>query len=396
MKTFFAAARRTNKTELALEIEMASRHPVIQELLHTVGGLLAVLDEHRQVIALNDSFLRLLGITDPETTLGLRPGEAMRCVHADDEPAGCGTTRFCSSCGAAVAIVSSLTKNQPTDRLCALTVKQGETSVDMALAVHAAPIVINGKKFVMLFLQDITRQQQRAALERTFFHDISHMLGTLLFNVDRLAETEHPSPLSRHIQQLSLHLAREVGIQKLMIQSEAAEYQPAWQEISARRIWEDLCEMFSNHPVAHNRELRLGAPPADIGLRTDTSLLLRVLSNMVINAFEATAERGTVKVWTDQTDGSLTFCVWNQAMIAEAAARRIFQRNFSTKQEPGRGFGTYSMKLFGEKILGGRVNFTSSSDAGTVFRFSLPVINGNKQNTVPHIEPSKAGIKKEK
>jgi sensor histidine kinase regulating citrate/malate metabolism len=51
-------------------------------------------------------------------------------------------------------------------------------------------------------------------------------------------------------------------------------------------------------------------------------------------------------------------------------ANRIFQRNFSTKAQAGRGVGTYSMKLFGEKILGGKVSFTSSREDGTVFKFT--------------------------
>jgi sensor histidine kinase regulating citrate/malate metabolism len=51
-------------------------------------------------------------------------------------------------------------------------------------------------------------------------------------------------------------------------------------------------------------------------------------------------------------------------------SNRLFQRNFSTKSEAGRGIGTYSMKLFGEKVLGGKVSFTSSEEDGTLFKFS--------------------------
>jgi sensor histidine kinase regulating citrate/malate metabolism len=44
----------------------------------------------------------------------------------------------------------------------------------------------------------------------------------------------------------------------------------------------------------------------------------------------------------------------------------LFRRSFSTKGR-GRGIGTYSMKLLGEKYLKGRVWFTSSPNAGTTF-----------------------------
>jgi len=50
----------------------------------------------------------------------------------------------------------------------------------------------------------------------------------------------------------------------------------------------------------------------------------------------------------------------------------MFQRNFSTKGEAGRGFGSYSMKLLGEKILKGKVDFSTDRRNGTVFVFTCP------------------------
>ena len=52
-------------------------------------------------------------------------------------------------------------------------------------------------------------------------------------------------------------------------------------------------------------------------------------------------------------------------------ALRIFKRNFTTKEQLGHGLGTYSMKFFGEKVLGGLVDFTTSETAGTTFRLTL-------------------------
>ena len=122
MGTHFAIATRATAVELADEIRVVSGNPVVSGLLHSVSGIVAILDEHRQIVALNDSLLQMLGIKNPGQALGLRLGEALHCVHASDEPAGCGTTEFCSTCGAAVAIVASLEEDMPAERLCALSV----------------------------------------------------------------------------------------------------------------------------------------------------------------------------------------------------------------------------------------------------------------------------------
>lgn len=372
METYFAPAARASDKELATEIEIVSRNPLISGLLHSISGLLAVLDEHRQIIALNDSFLQMLGVADPAKALGLRPGEALQCIHAHDEPAGCGTTKFCSTCGAAIAIVSSLGQDKPVEKTCALSAKRGGREVDIALLVKAHPINIDKKKFLLLFLQDITQQQQRAALERTFFHDVNNML-TLLVGASELLVAETPSELAETVRQASLRLMKEVAIQRCLSQSESCEYLPVLLELTTGQILEELRAFFANHPVARGKNIRISESFPAVSITTDISLLLRVLCNMITNALEATAENGEVKIWLDRADDSISFKVWNAQAISPAFANRIFQRNFSTKEQAGRGIGTYSMKLLGEKILGGQVRFTSSGHDGTTFEFTHPL-----------------------
>jgi signal transduction histidine kinase len=372
MDTCFATAERTDKNDLVAEIKIINNNPVMTGLLHSVSGLLAILDEHRQVVALNDSFLKMLGIDDPEKSLGLRPGEALQCIHAHEEPAGCGTTKFCSTCGAAIAIVSSLEQDRPVEKVCALTAKRGEATIDIVLLVRSNPIIIDEKRFLLLFVQDITLQHQRATLERTFFHDINNMLTGLVGTIDLLALQDSESDIVKMISRSSLRLTQEIKMQKCLLQDANCLYQPVRYKILPKLVIEELQSFFVNHPATLNKNIHFSTSGPNLSVNTDFSLLLRVLCNMITNALEATGENGTVKVWFEQNHNLLSFCVWNDKTIIEDIALRIFQRNFSTKEETGRGIGTYSMKLFGEKYLGGKVSFTTSQEEGTVFKFSLP------------------------
>jgi signal transduction histidine kinase len=341
-------------------------------LLHSVSGLLAIVDENRQIVALNDSFLQMLGLEDPEEALGLRHGDALNCIHAEDEPGGCGATKFCSSCGAAVAIVSSLKVDMPVDRMCALSARRGDQIIDLALLVRSQPISIEQRRFLLIFLQDITRQQQWAALERAFFHDIGNMLYMLVGTSELLLE-EAPSALAEAIHQASLRLHREIAIQRSLSQSEAYTYQPMRRQMTTKQVVGEIQTFFANHPVARDKFLKIKADYPDIQFNTDLSLLTRVLCNMITNAFEATDAAGVVEFWIEREDVYLSFCVWNEQEMSPDSVRRIFQRNFSTKAGAGRGIGTFSMKLFGEKILGGEVSFRTSDTQGTVFKFSHPI-----------------------
>ncbi|MFO7884894.1 MAG: ATP-binding protein [Desulfobacteraceae bacterium] len=88
---------------------------------------------------------------------------------------------------------------------------------------------------------------------------------------------------------------------------------------------------------------------------------------------EATPKGGEIQLTVRTDTHSISWDVWNSAPIPEKIQQRIFQRHFSTKSGSGRGLGTYSMKLFGEKYLKGKISFSTSIETGTVFTFTLPL-----------------------
>ena len=166
---------------------------------------------------------------------------------------------------------------------------------------------------------------------------------------------------------------KEVSIQRCLAENEHYEYQPMWCAFTTERILEQLRTFFANHPAATDKTIDFQSPDTVISMTTDISALSRLLCNMIINALEATEKGGVVKLWIESNGDSISFCVQNFQTIPDDVRLRIFQRNFSTKGGGGRGIGTYSMKLFGEDVLGGKVSFTSSEEKGTVFRFSCPL-----------------------
>jgi sensor histidine kinase regulating citrate/malate metabolism len=86
---------------------------------------------------------------------------------------------------------------------------------------------------------------------------------------------------------------------------------------------------------------------------------------------EATKAGGTVSLGAEVNAADCTFWCQNDGAIPREVALQIFQRSFSTKGR-GRGIGTYSIKLLGERYLGGQVSFTSMPETGTRFQIRLP------------------------
>lgn len=372
MDTHFAPAERLGNDELKKEMEFISKNPIIDGLLHSVSGLLAVLNTKRQILVINDALLETLSTDHANEVLGLRLGEALKCIHAGEMPGGCGTSEYCSTCGAAISMIASLTTDKPVEKECAITSEDTGKTRDLFFRARCVPVTYDRKRLLLLFLQDITYQQRLANIERLFFHDIKGII-TGLVNASYLVSlksNEDVRELSQIISNLSMRLSSEVSIQQCLSKTDGSVYQPVYCSISIRQVFQEINGLFLNQPVSENKSLILPKECPDIVFKTEPSLLIRILANMITNAFEETAEGDKVKVWYEPSEEKITFYVWNRKPIPADIAKRIFQRNFSTKAKMGRGLGTYSMKLLGEEILGGTVDFTTSEKEGTVFRFS--------------------------
>ena len=138
------------------------------------------------------------------------------------------------------------------------------------------------------------------------------------------------------------------------------------------RILAELQQMMATHPSAKGRRLTVRPCPGELQLNTSAALVLRVLTNMTLNALEASGEGQQVQVWCRRQGDEVVLGVWNSRTMAPAVSERVFQRHFTTKTGRGRGVGTYAMKLLGEQVLGGRVWFTTSTEDGTSFHLALP------------------------
>lgn len=367
---------RLSGPELDREIHAISKNEIVTGLLAAVHGLVAVLNEHRQVLALNEALFAALGTPNLPAVLGLRLGEIVRCVHGVAAPGGCGTSEHCPSCGAAIAQVAALAGHPSGDQLCAIEVQDsGDRTGNLFFRVCASPFNYGGEKFILLFLRDVSIEQRAASLEQVFLHDLRNTAQGLSMGASLLAQScsGDTSQIARDVLHLAERLAREIELQRCLASSNLLGFHCQSASLSITRLYMELERSCLHHPARSGRELAILPPFPDITVASDPTLLHRILYNMVINALEATPPSGLVRVSALSHPPFVTFSVWNASFIPPEIARRIFQRNFSTKEALGHGLGTYSMKLLGEKLLPGHVNFTSSPEGGTTFCLELPV-----------------------
>ncbi len=375
MKTSPHDSDRIDREQLQSEIDLISNNPIIDGLLNVVSGLMAVLNEQRQILAINGAMMADLGIDDPAEVLGLRLGETVQCKYVPEGTDGCGTTPHCASCGAAIAIVVSLDTNTPARRRCTISTVRNQQPCDLYLEVQSYPILYAGKRLLLLFMQDVSSHQNWQALVRVFIHDFNNILtglvGASSLLLERTSGESHE--LAHNIRDLSVRMGQEIEMQKHLIDMQESRYKPIKRDVSVQEVLHELEIIFTNHPTAAGKRFVLPDNPPEVEFLSDPSVLFRVIDNLVVNAFEASDPGGDVVVSVKETPGELAFCVWNSGVIPEDITKRLFQRNFSTKPEGGRGLGLFSARLFGEDILDGTLSFTSSRAEGTTFKLVLKI-----------------------
>lgn len=373
--TYFAPAARAEPAELGKDIKLVVDHPVTTEIMRLTAGMVLVINEYRQIIAANSGFRQFLGEEKVGALLGLRPGEAVGCVYSDKMAAGCGTSRQCASCGIMAAMLDAWDGNTTVERRGALQLKATDGAVDLCLWVRACPFNREGRKFLMLFLRDITEEEKQCELERIFHHDV---LNTALgissacnLLERRYAKQGEAGKYARVAKTLSSRLMKDLRVHKLLSEAKEEGFRPERQSIDLDDFLGEFKEIIDTWPVARNIRIELVASSPGLFVQSDPHLLYRVMTNMLLNACEASDGGGAVRFWAEKSDEAVVLRVWNQGYIPEHIAPRIFQRHFSTKEGRGRGVGTYSMRFITEKLLNGKISFTTSPEQGTVFSLAI-------------------------
>jgi CheY-like chemotaxis protein len=374
-QTEFADPDRAEPDELARQAGVVGRQTLLFDALDALVDPAVVLNSRRQIVGASASALRALGIEADRHIIGHRPGEALGCEVVAAACEGCGTGDACSTCGAVLAVLGAEKDGVRTERECSIRLANGDAC---EFRVVAKPIRIDDERFIIASLHDISGEKRRVALERVFFHDLLNTAGGLLGMASMMADSADGGATEadthrRQLLTLSSALVDEIQGQRALMAAEGGTLRLRLSTVSALEVVAAVQTVMGHHVVAAGRRIETQTVLGDPELTTDQTLLTRILVNLVKNALEATPVGGAVRIGVlpRRRDDAVEFTVTNPGEIPHDVALQIFRRSFSTK-DPGRGLGTYSVKLFGETYLGGSVDF-ESRDGNTTFRFVCPV-----------------------
>ena len=375
--TEYAPAQRSSLDEIQEQSVLFSKPNYLKEFSDALPNIFLALNSHRQIVFTNHAILDLLGKKRPEEVYGLRPGEALNCIHAYETDGGCGTTEFCRTCGAVNAILAAINGKKDIKE-CRITTRDGES---LDLRICAAPFT-DKQEFISFVVEDISHEKRRRVLERIFFHDVLNTAGGIQGLAELLKEEgdiQEAEELLGMIETAANTLIEEINTQRSLSAAETGDLIVEPEEIHVNELLKEVSDLYENHEASQDRHIVIQSDKKDTVFTTDLTLVRRVLSNMLKNALEAISTGETVTIGGGRRENSVQLWVHNQGLMPRASQLQVFQRSFSTKGT-GRGLGTYSIKLLTERYLKGTAFFTSTEEDGTTFYISLPTQPGESSD----------------
>ena len=216
-------------------------------------------------------------------------------------------------------------------------------------------------------------------------HDLRQPLYALTLFSSSLAEDERdPVRLDRiaHIQECVEALDHLFSELLDLSRLETGAMQIEITEFPLDQVLQEVSRNF--RMIAEQHGLRLVMRTTDVWVRSDRTMLARILNNLVSNALRYTQRGGVLVVARRRSDGTVRLDVWDTgAGIAPEHQSRVFDEFYRVEchsnhdhdagPRRGLGLGLATVQRLAE-LLDTQVQLKSTPGRGSVFSFHLPEV----------------------
>ncbi|MBF0522570.1 MAG: response regulator [Candidatus Omnitrophica bacterium] len=394
-----------------VEENLANERHNLQMIFDVVNVGMLLIDEHGTVERVNNVISRWVG-KEEMAMCGTQPGNVLGCIHAIHNPKGCGHSAHCQICPIRKAFEDVLRYQKPVHDVEVDTclVREGK-EVHLWIDVSADPLIIDGKKHVILAINNITERKKAeeilkrdkeifeglvserskelmeahiqlaqkkrlsdiGTLAATIAHELRNPLaaiGLATYNIKRKAVD---APIEKHIKNIEKKVAEsEQIINNLLFYSRIKP--PHIETANLYHIIEecvDVIEKQSEKKVLFRRKYD---SIKDVVMSIDPLQMKEVFQNILNNAYDAVSDgKGTIEISAEEESGFIKlYFKDNGTGIDKEHFEKVFDPFFTTKAK-GTGLGLSVCQQI-VNLHGGAIHIESELGQGTTFMIALPKI----------------------
>jgi PAS domain S-box-containing protein len=146
-----------------IDESLAKERANLQAVFDMVNVGMLVMDEAGCVQRVNSTLTRWINSSVPARGGG-QPGDFIGCIHALADPEGCGKDSHCASCHIRRTFETAFHSGQPVHGVEAEAgLSVNGQNVSLWLEISADPLIMDGKRYVILAMNNITARKQAEA-----------------------------------------------------------------------------------------------------------------------------------------------------------------------------------------------------------------------------------------
>ena len=210
-----------------IEQALREREESLTAIFENIPVLILLMDSERKIHRINSVAAQFANATANEI-IGHRAGEALRCLHANDVPEGCGFGSYCDHCTIRLTILDTLTTGASHHQVeSSLPVRVDGHEKMLSFLVSSTPMHLLKKSMALVSILDITERQQaeeerirlvtaiEQATEAILLIDVSGIIRYVNPAFDRISGAAHSEMLGENWKIL-FHCEQKGSLQKEM------------------------------------------------------------------------------------------------------------------------------------------------------------------------------------
>lgn len=206
------------------------------------------------------------------------------------------------------------------------------------------------------------RQAIPGLLAASIAHDFNNILTVVLAGIEELREQPCDAGAREVLDDVSTAARRGSELARRLSRAGQGSAGGEAKRIDVAAAVSEAVDLLRLHTKARRRELRLDAP-GPIEATAHPPLVHQIVTNLVVNALDATPERGRVLVRARRSDDAVRLEVHDDGPGVPADMRtRLFDPFYTTKPD-GTGLGLLSVRTCAQ-MHGGSVDVGESDELG--------------------------------
>jgi signal transduction histidine kinase len=235
--------------------------------------------------------------------------------------------------------------------------------------------------------RELTRREKLSALGRLaagVAHDVRNPLHSISLTLAHLSESHRPASdgeaadFDRSIEIIREEIGRLDGLVSSFLRFASSGGRERTR-VRPSALVEEVARLVRKEAEWRGIELETVLDGSDPEVDADVESLRASVLNLVLNAFEAMPDGGTLRLETHGETGAAVLEVHDSGVgIPEEDRERVFDFGWSTR-ETGRGLGLAIVHRCIVEDHGGRVRLESEVGRGTTVALHLPAADGDEE-----------------